>query len=286
MELLRDYLDQPNRRDAFFTLARDTFGLDFWNIGGRPLGGPGWVPFSFFVDGRVVANILVGQMALTVAGEPTTAFQISTVCTHPDYRKQGLIRRLFGQVHAWCDAQSDLCFLFANDSVLRFYQQFGYRKVAQAQPSIETIAREPVRELRPLVLSDAADRARIEAALVSSVAVSRTLGNRNPSLRRFHVYTQHRNNLYVIDDFDLVLIMARNGSVLDLFDILGPSIPHFSDIEPFIRSTTTTKVRFGFVPDMLDVPVHYSELEEDSLFVRGPFHLEGISFLFPNTAHA
>lgn len=128
LELQKDYYHERDSREALNALVRGVFGLDFtsWNS----LGVLGeYTPFTLFDGDRAVANVSASPMHLTVAGRQVEAIQIGTVATLPAYRRRGLIRQLIDAAHTHFGKSSEMSFLFANETVLDFYQQFGYRPV-------------------------------------------------------------------------------------------------------------------------------------------------------------
>ena len=108
--------DNPALRNSFFSLAQQTFDLDFepWYQGG------GWqdryLPHALVYDGQVAANVSVNRISFRLGGRRRTYLQLGTVMTHPKYRGMGLSRFLMETVlQTWSD-RCDGMYLFANES--------------------------------------------------------------------------------------------------------------------------------------------------------------------------
>jgi predicted acetyltransferase len=57
--------------------------------------------------------------------------------THPDYRKRGLSASLMNKVLDEYENNYDFMYLFANQSVLKFYPKYGFQSVNEYQFSLE-----------------------------------------------------------------------------------------------------------------------------------------------------
>ncbi len=102
MELIRNYMNDPERRRMLNDLARHTFCIDFedWVSGGWFNGD--YIPYSLVENGRLLANI----MTFDQNGERRNYIQIGTVMTDEEYRGRGLARQLVGRIlddHSGCD---------------------------------------------------------------------------------------------------------------------------------------------------------------------------------------
>ena len=112
-------------RDSFNALAEQTFGLNFEDWYQNGYWKDNYIPYCALCDGEVVANVSVNPMEFVFDGEKRKVIQLGTVMTRPEYRMQGLSRRLMEEIEkAFGDA--DGAFLFGNDSVTEFYPKFGF----------------------------------------------------------------------------------------------------------------------------------------------------------------
>ena len=119
--------DNTTLRKSFFSLARQTFDLDFepWYQCG------GWqdryLPHALVCGEQVAANVSVNRMDFQLDGRRRTYLQLGTVMTHPDYRGMGLSRFLMEWIlQNWSD-RCDGIYLFANDPSLDSSQPRRHR---------------------------------------------------------------------------------------------------------------------------------------------------------------
>lgn len=74
--------------------------------------------------GRVVAATGLMSQTWEYAGIPLPVGRPEVVASHPDYRQRGLIRQIFGLVHARSDGRGDLA--QGITGIPYYYRQFGY----------------------------------------------------------------------------------------------------------------------------------------------------------------
>lgn len=125
--------DHITRRLAFDDLAQSIFGLSFepWYQNGH--WSDKYIPYTLFDGDLAVANVSVNTMTFTSANAGRLhGIQLGTVMTHPAYRGRGLSRFLMEQVLAEWKDKWDFLYLFANDTVLDFYPQFGFYPVKES----------------------------------------------------------------------------------------------------------------------------------------------------------
>jgi hypothetical protein len=97
-----------------------------------------------------------------------------------------------------------------------------------------------------------------------------------------------KNNIYYIDDLNLLVLYQRKKNVLSVFDIVGRNVPPFSVIYPYIGAETDIEVEFYFMVDKLNLEgYHEVNLGPGNLtHLLGKFPLEDRNFVFPYTLHA
>jgi predicted N-acetyltransferase YhbS len=86
-------------------------------------------------DEQLVANVLVALQTLNIGGEFILCGLVDTVATHPDYRQQGLARRLMYMAHELMRQHGALAsVLYTNPAnhPYQFYSRMGYFTRAQA----------------------------------------------------------------------------------------------------------------------------------------------------------
>ncbi|MBN6185372.1 GNAT family N-acetyltransferase [Aneurinibacillus sp. BA2021] len=124
-ERISDYKENRKYRESFIELARQVFGIDFTRWYEKGCWDGNYVCYSYVDRARVVANVSINKMTVIVEGKEYKAIQIGTVMTHPEYRKQGLSKKLMYHVIDTYEKECDFIYLFANDSALDFYPAFG-----------------------------------------------------------------------------------------------------------------------------------------------------------------
>jgi hypothetical protein len=117
--------------------------------------------------------------------------------------------------------------------------------------------------------------------------VSDTLGVIGPKLFMFHALYQFPGRLYHVRDLDVAVAIGREGPRLTVYDVVGPRMPRFDELCPYLVSSDTTEIDFYFVPDKLEIDnLRWRVLQGNNLHDRGDIPLRSERFLFPFTAHA
>ena len=284
------YYHEPQARQALNAFASGIFGgLDFapWNNLGLAFGE--YTPFSFFEQGRVVANVSASPMNMVIADEPVAAIQIGTVASLPAYRKQGLVTALMRKADQYWRETHGFFFLFAHPAAQAFYRQFGYRGIPQyrfesAAPPFTAPPRRAVR-LNPALPRD---RDMLNALAAARTAVSARVGVQRQSwLVMFHASVVFPTDLYFIESLGVAIIRRTSGNTLRLIDVIGENIPTLKELFPFIGAPGIEKITYDFTPDLMDAPELSVTREADTeLFVRGPFRIGDQPFVFPLTSQA
>lgn len=285
-----DYYLEPEGRSALNVFVSNLFGgLDFspWNDLGYAF--PEYKPFSFFHEGKVVANVSASAINLLLDGHKYKAVQIGTVATDPEFRKRGLIRTLIQKAHEYWEPERSLFFLFANDTVSTFYQQFGYRPFNEYRfTSVAPAYMPPHVPARRLDIDQIEDRELLLRLAEQRTVVSSRVGvYRQSWLLMFHAAVIYRQHLYYLDTFDVAVIAYSAGETLHLIDVIGRQIPLFEEIYPAIGAPQIAKVDFAFTPDLMGIETPIAQIANPSgLFVYGSFPDFPKAFRFPQTAQA
>ena len=259
--------DNTTLRKSFFSLARQTFDLDFepWYQCG------GWqdryLPHALVCGEQVAANVSVNRMDFQLDGRRRTYLQLGTVMTHPDYRGMGLSRFLMEWIlQNWSD-RCDGIYLFANDTVLDFYPKFGFLPAAEAQIFSPSSPQQPI-PLRRINPDNPKDRALLIQSYRRSNPFSAFSMENNEGLLLFYALGPFRHFLYTPPEENAVAILEEDGDTLFCHELLGEwSGSLFQTLnrltQPHIR-----KIGLGFTPkDTL--PGQIWQPGEDHLFVLG-----------------
>jgi GNAT superfamily N-acetyltransferase len=278
--------DNTTLRKSFFSLARQTFDLDFepWYQCG------GWqdryLPHALVCGEQVAANVSVNRMDFQLDGRRRTYLQLGTVMTHPDYRGMGLSRFLMEWIlQNWSD-RCDGIYLFANDTVLDFYPKFGFLPAEEAQVFFPSSPQQPI-PLRRINPDNPKDRALLIQSYRRSNPFSAFSMENNEGLLLFYALGPFRHFLYTPPEENAVAILEEDGDTLFCHELLGEwSGSLFQTLnrltQPHIR-----KIGLGFTPkDTL--PGQIWQPGEDHLFVLGkkenPFAARKL--FFPLISHA
>lgn len=273
-----DHTCSPRQRAAFNALMLETFGFSFEAWHRRGLWGADYIIYAIF-DGEVMlSSVGVYQMDLLVNGKPQRAYQIGAVATHPDHRGQGFSRQILS--HILDERPGAPFFLFANPSVLDFYPRFGFRRIHDQQPCLQS-GLERLNTLpgsmRRLSVGDPAvgdylSRRACFSNLVDCV-------NAAP-VQWFHLLLEFPENLYEIPALQVMFAAGQEGSTLTLYNVWAKQPITFAGLAPYLAFPGVCEVRFGFNPDWLGVDYRLTDYEDNLFFARGDFHFPPAA-LFP-----
>ncbi|MNO42317.1 Acetyltransferase (GNAT) family protein [compost metagenome] len=292
-QLINDYKHIQKYKESFNALANSIFGIDFtlWYEQG------GWndkyICYSYIDGDQVIANASINKMTIIVNQTKVHAIQIGTVMTHPDYRKQGLSRKLIEHIIATYEHECDFIYLFANDSALDFYPKFGFERMQESSFSMDVahLNNRPAEtySLRPLSMSNSADFTLLTKFAEERTPVSSVLSviNNEHQLLFYFILPFH-DSFYYIEEADVVVIFKQEDHQLHIFDIISTTSMDIEAILNSIIAPDTEVIRFYFTPDYA---IDHMEVElipqsEDTLFVRPLLKELPKHFMFPITSHA
>ena len=245
--LVRNAMADPIRRESYCLLTKTVFGLDFapWYNSGYYDGS--FSPYTLYDGHTAAASVGIVPSDFIWNNSKKTYAQISTVMTHPDYRGSGLSDALLKLVLAEWDSKCDMIYLYANDSVTKFYPKYGFVKAKEYLYSKPLAKREG--QYRKLDLHNPVD-----AALLAEKYM--TLGNpfsalqmeRNLSHLMFHCVTFLQENLYYVEPYDAVVIAEYEDDHIFCYDIFTDQKCETDDILGILATGSTVSVRFGFTP--------------------------------------
>lgn len=282
------YMENEKYRKSFNELAKNTFCLYFEDWYQNKLFFNRYINYSEIDGDKVIANVSINKMELAINGQRKKALQFGTVMTHPDYRKKGLSRELISHIIEEYEADYDLIYLFANDSVLNFYPKFGFRKMDETSYKLEAKDVEKKKEsIRKLDTEDEGDKKIIKRLVNGRQPISKAFGICNdiwPLL--VYCFYQFKDNLYYLEDEDTIVILQRENEILRIYDIVSlKSINLDSIVEKVVMSKDKT-IELNFVPELCkyNVAKGIKKREDTTLFVIDKDNLLK-EIQFPMTSH-
>jgi len=242
------------------------------------------------VDGaKIVANVSVNVIDFMVLGEKKTYVQIGTVMTDADYRGLGLSRFLMEKVLEEWESKVDLIYLFANDSVLDFYPKFGFEAYHEYQYVAHVSKKDCASKVRKLNMANVQNQELVYKIVQQAVTFSKISMTDNDELVMFYCTSFMADQVYYIEDEDVVVIYKLEEDTLFLYDVFSHNTVELEHIIQTIASNQTKKVVFGFTPmDLSNYGKNLLKEGDTTLFIKGdkksPFGLEDL--MFPVLSHA
>jgi GNAT superfamily N-acetyltransferase len=221
LKFIYDYRDIPEYRHSFNELANITFGINFETWHGKGGWNDRYICYSYARGSKVVANLSINKMDLILEGKSKKAIQIGTVMTHPDYRNRGLAADLMNRVLEEYEKNYDFIYLFANESVLKFYPKFGFTGIWESQISMDIDIKQSVpHHLKKLDISN--DFNIIYRLTGRRCPLSKISGvNNDQHLLLFYCLYVFHDSLYYSEDKDFIVIFSYEGDKLLFYDIIG-----------------------------------------------------------------
>lgn len=268
--------------DSFNQLAKETFGISFDHFGGD------YQPHVLAIDGKVCANISVNQIPFYYRGERKFYIQLGTVMTSLEFRGKGLSRWLMKQIlDQWKD-HCDTIYLFANDSVLNFYPQFGFVKVKEYEYIRKGI--DPSSTMvQKLEMEEAQSIALVTKKYRQGNPFSALFMIENKELLSFYCRGIMKENVYYSAQYDVVIIGERKDKKVWCYDIFGETDASLEDVLMEFSLGTENEIILGFTPLNAAGFTCREHVEEDTtLFILGENHcfLSGDQLMFPVISHA
>ncbi len=287
-EFHEDYCAENGMRERLYPLFEFVFDISeniLTDFHQRGLWDPTYHPYTLFDDGRAIANVSMFALPLVVGGKPITVAGIQSVMTHPDYRGQGLMKRLFEVMLHDIDSGFEASLLFTEKPNL--YTKFGFQTVSEScfvLPYEHTgVCEERVRRLNAFDPSD--------MQLINTLLHLRTPASEHffplhyKSSFYLNIYDQHAHErLYYAKDLNAIIVFAVNNDTLELYDLIAPTFQTLEDVCAQIPASFS-KITLHFCPDRF-TNVNWTPVPHEStlqLMVRGNF--DGQKCLkYPETA--
>jgi len=284
LKLIVDYKENDQYRESFNELVRTVFGFDFvsWYDGGY--WGDAYVCHSYLDGDKVIANVSTAVMDLIWKGKAVKALQIGTVMTHPDYRGQGLSGKLMEAVIERYQGQYDFIYLFASETVLKFYPKFGFERIYETEYEMklpENFQCEP--SLIKLNIEDSKDLELVKRIVASRKPVTNRLAHQNDYwLLMFYFTKFYGENLYYCEEKEAIVVLDREGNQVKICEVVAENDISLDALFPQILEASDKVVSFDFIPEETGFPIESMRVDrnDSALFVLGmPEEMkEGILF--------
>ncbi|MDW0117187.1 GNAT family N-acetyltransferase [Sporosarcina thermotolerans] len=271
LQFIQDYRDSEQHRESFFQLANSVFGLKFKRWYHHGFWGNGYIPFSYVVDDKVVANVSINIIDLIIEGEQKRALQVGTVMTHPDYRNRGLSKSLMNKVLEEYEHTYDFMYLFANDSVLDFYPKFGFEIVDEYQFSINFSSNQKSKNKpRKLNITNVDDINFIFEFAKERIPVSDRFSTGNSQgILMYYCLNVFCNDIYYLGSEDVIIIFKEEENQIDIFDIISKQKKDINNILIEILGEGSKKIVFHYTPDYKGLIFESNLIKGDgTLFVK------------------
>lgn len=286
---IKDFKDKPLFRKSYNALTEKIYGFDFEQWYQAGYWGNGYVPYSLLDGERIIANVSASIIDSLVLGETKRYIQLGTVMTDIAYRNQGLARYLMEKVIEEWKNKCDMIYLFANDSVLDFYPQFGFTAVREYQYSKTITNDNEIIAAEKLDMFLKHNRRLVEKRVANSNLISKLTMLNNVGLIMFYCTSFMSDNVYYLREQDMIIIAEYNGDTLYLQDIFSKAKTDLDGVIKSLANKEVKKVVLGFTPnDVEGYCVNLLQEENTTLFVmkdKADLFQDNI-LMFPVLSHA
>jgi GNAT superfamily N-acetyltransferase len=276
-------------RRSFNELAEETFGIQFeewFNLG---YWSNKYIPYSFAVGEKLVANASANLIQFSGEGKQWKAVQVGTVMTHPDCRNQGLARQLMERILEDFK-EADFIYLFANSSVLDFYPKFGFNPVKETQYFIKVSAGSRQREIRKLDGRNPED-----LKFIYEMAARRSFPGgfdavNTRELLMFYCLNVFHDDIYYIPEEGAIVLARKEDDVLHMYDVIS-SEPDWdpAELAGMLAGEGTNRAALYFTPSPETAVLEKVKYQDSTvLFVKynGEHSRLPAEFKHPLTAQA
>lgn len=279
--------DDDKYRVSFNALTEKTFGFNFEKWYQDGYWKKQYIPYSLMDGDVVVSNVSVNIMDFEVFGKMKRYIQLGTVMTDVDYRNQGLLRVIMEKIIVEWKEKGDLLYLFANNSVLNFYQRFGFAKLNQYQCTKLISKKGKDGFLKKLNMSDECDRALVYNKAKGISSFSKISMRGNAEVIMFYCTMFMSDSVYYIKNYGAVVIANFVEDTIELLDIFCEEEVSIDVILNYLVNENIKRVKLYFTPKETDFYIKTPLEGEDTLFVLGKdtMLLEDNQFMFPELSH-
>ncbi|WP_242226740.1 GNAT family N-acetyltransferase [Bacillus cereus group sp. BfR-BA-01358] len=278
-------LEEP-KREQLFPLFEEVFGIPsqtLHDFSERGYWDDTYKALSFLQEDKAIANVAVFSLPLLVNGEKINAAGIQSVMTHPNFRRQGLMKQLMSKMIEEIDKKCECTLLFTEKPEL--YTSYGFKVVQEYLMTIPYDKKDNNDSLlRELDYYMEEDRKLIHETIDSSQRLSNNFSTLNfrPSFYLNMYNSEWNEKLYYSEKLDALIVYEVDNEKLKLYGVFAPVIPVLDEICGEIAERFT-EIEFYFSPDQLGVEgVQFTELQSSKyLMVRSSRELDLKGYKFP-----
>ncbi len=285
-QLVSNVHENEQIKKSFNDLTQKVFCFNFQDWDNKGLWTKDYKPYVIVDGERVISNVSVNFMTFLLDGVKKQYIQLGTVMTDPDYRNQGLGRRLMEHILNEYK-KADGIFLFGNDSVLDYYPRFGFTVGTQYEYFQE------IDSSKALMLAEKIDMKKLENVnKVLDAFQARTANERlgmidNRGIAGFYATQLMSENYYYLKEENAYVIAEIEKNTLYLNLVIAD---HVVDLNRVIYSfgNTVREVVFHFTPLGCNQFSRRVHKEEDSTYFYLGEDLKQITekqLMFPTTSH-
>lgn len=257
---------KSNKNDfySFNDLAIKVFDLSFESWWKNDYWQDKYFPYTLFDGKRAIANVSGSIINTLVDGKAKKYLQIGTVMTDPEWRNQGLSRRLMEQLLTDLAPACDGVYLYANSTVLDFYPKFGFVKADEYCFTGQLKPQKSDFELLPMDKSENVELFR-KLYRFNNPFSARPMSD-NFGLVMFYCGTVLKNSVYYSKQLNCVAVADYDDDIMICYDIFGMPNVGLNEILSSIDGNAR-KVKLGFMPKDQNGFDCQKLIQEDQLFV-------------------
>lgn len=215
-------------------------------------------PFVEREGARAVAHAGVVPVVLAAGGRELVAGGVHAVCTAPDRRGRGLMRRVLERALAFADTRHETVVLWTEEPALYLRHGFVPRSELQFEAALPRGGGRAGGS-RALALDRAEDLALLRAALARRAPISGLCAARDPGghfltdLAIQRIIDPGAPALDHLADLRCVVVHRRRGAVWVLEDLVAEVVPPLATLAARLAGDAES-VEVLFTPDRLDAP--------------------------------
>ncbi len=228
-------------------------------------------------------------MTVLIDGKEYKGLQVGTVMTHPEYRHQGLSKKLIDHIIDKYEDNCDFIYLFANETVLDFYPKFGFTRVPESNYflNVNDLTEKPKKDIRKLDTENTNDFSLVKLYSKERMPVSSVLSvKNNEHLLMFYFLLAFPDSIYFLEEEETIVLFEEENEVLHLFDVISRKKVDLESILNSIIFTDTEKIIFHYIPEHENIESTLIQDEDNVLFVRSNTPFGAKQLLFPLTSHS